>query len=337
MNLLETHDPGIFFSGTLGLEPDNGGWIPRRFTQRQLREHAGVGENRRIRTECAVGVVVRLATDSPWLELAFDCLGGARAYLGVDVDVDGRTFPAFHADHFEGAFRQRVFDAAGAPGRLRRIEVWLPDATVVRLREINIAAGGTAEPLPPPPVSLLCLGDSITQGMHTVSPSTTYPALLARLLGAGVLNQGIGGHVFDAASLDDTPGFEPGLVTVAYGTNDWSRGIGEAEIRTNAAAYAGRIRELFPAAPITVVSPLWRDTGGAPKGGGLTLDAFGRVIREAVADLPGTTVVDGYDLVPPDARYFVDGIHPNELGFMHFAVNLHRRLPLPGNQKGNQQ
>lgn len=270
--------------------------------------------------------MLRFVTDSPWLDVAFTCLGGARSYLGLDVEVDGRAVAATRAERFEGAFRERLLDFGDAPHRLRSIVVHLPPAMSIRLEEVGLADGSRCDPMAGAPGRLLCLGDSITQGMSAISPLSTYSVQLARLLDAELLNQGIGGHVFEADALDATPGFVPSLISVAYGTNDWSRGLDVAQVQANAVAYVERVRALFPNAPVWVVSPLWRASGQARAAGGPNLDEFGAAIREAVGPLASVRAIDGYAMVPHQELYFSDGTHPNELGFMHYAVNVWRAM-----------
>ena len=327
MNILELPQAENFVTGALKLVRRDEGWFPERFTARQFAHHTAVSDGRRIRAECAASVALRFVTDSPWVDLVFECCGGARSFLGVDVEVDGHVLYTFRAEKFEGTFRQRILDFGLHAQRRREITIFLCAVTSVLLKDVGVAEGSFVDVAPRRPKRLLCLGDSVTQGMSATSPLSIFPTQLGRLLNAEVLNQGIGGHVFDVASLDLTPGFAPDWITVAYGVNDWAQGFESAVVQAHAASYVARLRELFPGALICVISPLWCHMATEPKGGGLDLTAFGKMIREAVISTPGVHVVDGFSLVPHHAFYFVDGLHPNELGFMHYAVNLYRTLP----------
>ena len=70
---------------------------------------------------------------------------------------------------------------------------------------------------------LLAFGDSITQGVDVVHPSLAYAPTLARLMDADSRNKGIGGEVFFPALLEEKEDLDPDFVTVAYGSNDWSK------------------------------------------------------------------------------------------------------------------
>ena len=51
--------------------------------------------------------------------------------------------------------------------------------------------------------------------------------------------------------------------------------------------------------------------------------------RELIAEIAqkyGFTVIDGKSLVPNDFPYFVDGLHPNDDGYEHYAKNLIEKL-----------
>ena len=68
----------------------------------------------------------------------------------------------------------------------------------------------------------MAYGDSITQGYTALSPSLTYVNLVGDALNADVYDLGIGGEVFEPLMIDEAYPVKADLVTVAYGTNDWS-------------------------------------------------------------------------------------------------------------------
>ena len=80
----------------------------------------------------------------------------------------------------------------------------------------------------------LALGDSITQGMVAIRPSGIYPSLISERFGLGLINAGVGGIRFDSDEIDYI-GFEPDIITVALGCNDW--GISEKQLEVNLLNY----------------------------------------------------------------------------------------------------
>ncbi len=277
-----------------------------------------------IRARCAAGVTLELRTDSPYLDIRFAVLSSCRRFFGIDVEIDGIVSHAVRIEKGGGVYEGRLFDL---PGRSSRsIRVHLPYTFEIRLEEVGLAEGALVEPLPARSLKLLTLGDSITQGMEARSPIASFPVQLARLLDAELLNQGVGGHVFDAKALDPQLPFEPGLVTVAYGTNDWGQ-KDAGRFRGDVREYLQKLRSMWPAerTKIAVLSPLWRATGLEKKHGSDLLD-FSRVILEEAAQIEGVLAIDGLTLVPNQPWYFADGTHPNDAGFLHYAINLYRAL-----------
>ena len=87
----------------------------------------------------------------------------------------------------------------------KRVTVYLPaDATVV-IKDFDIDGGYT-------PVKkgmkVLWLGDSITQGFGPLRTSCTYVSVANRLLDYDIINQGIGGYVYDKNSLMKMEGYD---------------------------------------------------------------------------------------------------------------------------------
>lgn len=325
MNILEAPQAKSYFSGIVDLKQEDGGWFVQRLTERQLKYYAA-NEAWAIRSRCAAGIVLQFRTDALWIDLELENLGGARAYLGIDVEVDGRIVESVALDKHEGKFQKRILDYSDSPNRLRNVSVYLPCSTIVKLCRVELASGAVLNSMPIDPKHLLCLGDSITQGMDAVSPYATYPTQLAKLLKAELLNQAVGGHVFDEESLVPTPGMEPDIITVSYGTNDWSNGMSVDELHHRLSHYLAKLEDMFPDARTYVISPIWRTNGSKERGDGMNLAEFGRRIRQITSEFRNIRAVDGFTLVPNQERFFVDGAHPNELGFMHYAINLARRI-----------
>lgn len=277
-----------------------------------------------IRARCAAGVTLELHTDSPWLDIKFEILSSCRQFFGIDVEIDGVLSHAVRVDEHQGAYEGRLFELP--PGKPRHVRVHLPYTAEIRLLEVGLSEAALVKAEPPRPYRLLALGDSITQGMEAHSPFSSYPVQLARLLNAELLNQGVGGHIFDAAALDANVGFCPDLVTVAYGTNDWGQKDAE-QLRRDVRDYLANLRTMFPAqrTRIAVLSPLWR-AGGSEKKHGASLLDFSCVVLEEAARVPGTVAIDGLTLVPNQPWYFADGTHPTDGGFLHYALNLYAAL-----------
>lgn len=68
---------------------------------------------------------------------------------------------------------------------------------------------------------VLWLGDSITQGYGPLRSSCTYVSVANRILNYDIINQGIGGYIYDKNSLMKMEGYEPDKIIVALGTNQY--------------------------------------------------------------------------------------------------------------------
>jgi lysophospholipase L1-like esterase len=228
------------------------------------------------------------------------------------------------------AFSERLVQADPAGKRMREVTVFLPYHRPAYLRSLEIADGAAAEPLRRPQRRLLVTGDSITQGAYASSSCSTYAVQLARLAGMELLNHGLGGHVYDERVLDPKLPYEPHLVAVAYGCNDWNRFTREEE-RERVRAFLTKLRGMFPAGKvgIAVITPLWRVDAAERHAGG-TLREFSEAIADEAQRVAGVHVVDGTTLVEHREENFFDGCHPCDQGMQQYARNLCRDLKRKG-------
>lgn len=314
-----------WFTNSIGTVTTEYGLQPIRFTAQQ-RGHFAANEGMRIRSNCASGIKLDLMTDSEWIAFDYTVADQARSWLYFDIFVDGMFADTIGTECFEGRDGHFHYELAHVPDchgkrRERRIRIYLPHLAQLSLRNFMLSAGAFAAPAPGEAGNLLCLGDSITQGMDGRHPSSTFPVLLSRFLGLNVLNHGVGGHVFDKASLDRELPYRPDWITVAYGTNDWGKVNSLWEFARNCREYLEALSQLYPNAKIAVLTPIWRaDRGQARQMG--TFAELGRALAEICASFPRILLVDGLHLVPHQPRFFGDGtVHPNDEGFMHMALH----------------
>ena len=100
---------------------------------------------------------------------------------------------------------------------------------------------------------VLWLGDSLTQGFGPLRSSLTYVSVANKLLGYDIINQGIGGYVYDKNSLMDM-GYKPEKLIVALGTNQYGE-----ETMDAVEDYYKRLFEIYGFLPTLCITPLWRD------------------------------------------------------------------------------
>ena len=166
---------------------------------------------------------------------------------------------------------------------------------------------------------VLWLGDSITQGFGPLRSSQTYVSVANRLLNYDIINQGIGGYVYDKNSLMKMKGYDPDKLIVALGTNQYGD-----TTTTAVEEYYERLMEIYGQdIPVLCISPLWRgdNADGIPK-----LMSYCEQIKEIAGQYKNVKIADGMKLVPHLPEYFLDNLHPNPLGCEIYARNLVDRI-----------
>lgn len=165
---------------------------------------------------------------------------------------------------------------------------------------------------------VLWLGDSITQGYGPLRSSQTYVSVANRILNYDIINQGIGGYVYDPKVLMEMEGYKPDKIIVALGTNQYG-----TESMADIEEYYEIITKLYKDIPILAITPLWRGDNmeGVP-----TLIKFCENLKDIIKKYDIVTMVEGWKLVPHLPEYFLDNLHPNQLGTEVYARNLVREI-----------
>ena len=236
-------------------------------------------------------IIWKCSEDS--IELAIDGLATEIAYL-KDIDMEG----SISWDMPEGE---------------KNVTIYLPSDATILIRNFEIDS--TYESIQKNE-KVLWLGDSITQGYGPLRSYQTYVSVANRVLNYDILNQGIGGYVYDKNSLMKMEGYNPDKIIVALGTNQYGDENGPQVVREY---YETLICIYGEAIPILVITPLWRGDNleGVP-----TLEKFCATIREIVGKYKNIKVVDGFKMVPHLEEYYIDNLHPNGLGTEVYGRNL---------------
>lgn len=307
------------------VQKEDGGLWPIRFTQAQFSAYRN-NEAQRVRSLCASGTLIDMVTDSTTLTFDYTIGSVARNWLYFDLYIDGMFVQSSgHAPiaDKQGTYHVDLRSFCGTSADRHHVSLYLPHLVELTLYNIRLSEGASAEPAAPRSKNLLALGDSITQGMNAKRPSTAYPLLVAQALDMQVLNHGVGGYIFNANSIDPNMSYQPDLITVAYGTNDWNfhrtlDALGEA-----CTAYMDRLTETYPNVPILFLTPIWRKDWNEPK----PMGTFAQ-LRKLLADVAGSyaqvRVLDGLRLVPHQIAFMDDGVHPNDEGFQYMASGIVR-------------
>jgi len=176
------------------------------------------------------------------------------------------------------------------------------------------------------PVTILCIGDSITEGSGLKQFSRrAYPAVLDSILGPGynVVNLGRGGATMLKSG--DLPywntqdflnlfGYKADIVVMMLGTNDTKpHNWNEDEFAVDYQAMIDTLStlqgspEIFVCKPVPVYKDVWGINDSTMVHGVLPL-------VEKLAATNNLTMIDLYTGMAGAGVYFPDGVHPDEAG-----------------------
>lgn len=284
--------------GALWLEDAWHGWVrPERFLSEQKRALTSCmawypGIYRQM-VECTSGIVLDFLTDSQNLALEMRVDAEPRATYnvrklmpmdieenlppidGIEVFVDGKLAReiAFDSDAQELVLEidtapqsiKKAKKAASKPVQLvfpgfseeHHIRVYLPNT---RGCELGFVRGdGTYINACEKHSQIFVLGDSVAQGFSSAKPAAVWPAILADKLNMELINQSVGGQVFQPTSLVGLGGHKdalnPQLVIVALGANyRWGR-CSQDLVRREIRQYLREVDSLWPEAKLVIALP----------------------------------------------------------------------------------
>ena len=200
------------------------------------------------------------------------------------------------------------------PNGNKKIVVYLPADATIWIKNFQLNGDFT------PAIKehkVLWLGDSITQGFGPLRSSLTYVSVANKQLGYDIINQGIGGYVYDKNSLMDM-GYKPEKLIVALGTNQYGE-----ETMKPVEDYYEQLFKIYGLLPTLCITPLWRDD---PNTNHEKLEQYCEGIKNVCRKYKNIIIVDGFKLVPHLSEYFLDNLHPNALGAQVYGRNLVEKI-----------
>ena len=253
------------------------------------------------------GIRIDFYTDSPSMTVS---VGEAGKY---EVMIDNLT--AF-VQTFEG---QDTFSMALGNGN-KRVTIVLPSHTPGVIRSVELADGASVAPIEYP-VKIAFYGDSITQGSHSEKDSQSYAWLVTRYYDADSLILGVGGATYFPDTVEAN-GFDPDIVIIALGTNDFEGEQTMDVVRGWCSEYLDRLCALYPDKMIFYVTPIWRaDDHRVTKVG--KFEEGRQIVRDAATAI-AATVIEGDGMIPHLREVCSDAyLHPNDYGFKFYANALY--------------
>ena len=269
------------------------------------------------------GVRLEIEGDAPEIDLRYACAHASFGYLGGGevhefvVWRDGARVTTVEAE--EGEHTVRLPLGAGAGPAI----VYLPERMGPTLLEVT-GVGGSITPAPTQP-RWLCYGDSIAEGWTVTGADLSWPAVAAREHGLDLVNLGYAGSARgEIPSAEELAELEADVISIAHGTNCWTRTPHSAELfAAGLRAFLDIVRQGHPDTPVVAISPITRpDAETTPNRLGATLvdlrATFEAVVTERLVDDPNLTLVEGFPIVPVDL--LADGIHPGDDGHAAMAA-----------------
>lgn len=296
-----------------------------RFSATQQAAYAARKSSFGEKCYASASVMLDFVTDSQALSLAakFE-VGSSNKIWAIDLMIDGVL-----CQHTSGEGWGDFEFSFALPEGVKRVTVVFPWSVRTTLKNIEISDDAFILPLEKQ-LRILSIGDSITQGYFADHPCATYVTRTALELNAEVLNQGIGGYQFFEESLDGELCWQPDIITLAYGTNDYSHNDSFDIFKKQVETYVAKLVKLYPDTPILGITPIYRDEAKliekAAKKGYTFFEAVD-YIKSVYAKYDQITVLDGLSFFPHPAEFFKpDWLHPNDLGFSYYADALQKAI-----------
>lgn len=205
-----------------------------------------------------------------------------------------------------------------------RVQILLPSFAHIYFKSIEVEDNCELMPVKHR-LRWLALGDSITHGVGATMPSLNYVSRIAKREDIEVMNQGNSGYVNDERIITRIDGWEPDIVTSAYGINDVGRKTLEQQ-ESELYDCCEKLKREFPNSRIYIISPIWSETLFGVTPYSHKCEGVYKIF-EGVKNISGVHLIDGLKLVPHNKKYFQpDSNHPNDMGYAYYASRLGKIL-----------
>ncbi|MBE7058801.1 MAG: SGNH/GDSL hydrolase family protein [Ruminococcaceae bacterium] len=311
------------FHACVDVEVDEHGYRAKRFTKRQYEVYAT--KPWCCYPRCTAGVYMEFITDAE--EISFDYYFSYLFFPQVIFDIfeDG-VYMDFIREQ-DGSNSGHIVYRKKNPGKVC-LKIYLPYNGETYISNINFGDFKTTKDRRER--KLLVYGDSISQGLMGTHPCMSYVPLVADAIKADYLNLSVGGDLYDPEMLDPKVPFKPTVIIVALGANDLIFNGKYNSIKKNIENFFAKLRSIYPDAVINVITTIWQtdiendDTEKARKKYELFKKMRAKIKKEA--EKANCNVINGLEIMPHIPAYFTDHAHPNDLGFLQYALNVLRDL-----------
>ncbi len=170
-------------------------------------------------------------------------------------------------------------------------------------------------------------GTSILQGGCASRPGLAYPAIIGRKLDWPVINLGFSGNAKSEPELAELLAeLNPAIYVLDPLPNMDAAGVSE-----RIEPFVQKLRAAHPKTPIVLVESLHYADGHLDQDRNKRYSSTNVALLEVYARLKKSGVknlhyIEGDDLIGHDSEGTVDGVHPNDLGFMRMADEIGPKL-----------
>ena len=219
----------------------------------------------------------------------------------------------------------------------KTVELWLPQVGEFRFEGMNIdVSAELSEASTNASPKWVTYGSSITHCSGADSPTTTWPAIVARTRGYDLTCLGFGGQChLDPLIARVIRDREADLISLCLGINIYGgESLSPRTFGPGIIGFVKIVREKHPTTPIALLSPIFspgrEDTSNAV---GFTLKQMREQVVMAVEKLrasgdENTHYIDGLNILSSDSEHLLpDDLHPDNEGYGVTAKNLLNLLP----------
>ena len=274
------------------------------------------------------GVRIRFQSNTSSIE---GCCNSFPERSQVDLLIDG-GYVASAVTQNKTTFR---FEDLGSA--TKTVELWLPQVGEFRFKGMNIdVSAELSEASTNASPKWITYGSSITHCSGADSPTTTWPAIVARTRGYDLTCLGFGGQChLDPLIARVIRDREADLISLCLGINIYGgESLSPRIFGPGIIGFVKIVREKHPTTPIALLSPIFspgrEDTSNAV---GFTLKQMREQVVMAVEKLrasgdENTHYIDGLNILSSDSEHLLpDDLHPDNEGYGVMAKNLLNLLP----------
>jgi len=292
-----------------------------RFTESERTAYSDSADFMR-KTNATSGIRLDFYTDAKALSFDYKMVNASsRNFVSFDVFINGIfsdtvTYSDAEAE-FIGSYTKTL------PEGKKRITIFLPNLYSMQIKNFVLEDVAFLKSYKHK-MKIVSYGDSITQGYDACISSNSYINQLSYMLDGFVYNKAIGGDIFRPVLVEKKT-FTPDIVTIAYGTNDWSK-CSEEEFVSNMSSFIRNITANYKASKIFVITPIFRKDNEKTVQLG-TFDEMVAMISDECKKYENINVIKGQDILPhSDLIYVKDGLHPNDIGMLLYSSNLYKEM-----------